>query len=44
MPPYFEFVPPSTEDYDRIAMFVLGSALVISFANLCREALVLFRK
>jgi hypothetical protein len=25
-------------------MFVLGSALVVSFANLYREALVLFRK
>jgi len=44
MPPYFEFVPPSTDDYHRMVMFVLGSALVVSFANLYREALVLFRK
>jgi hypothetical protein len=44
MPPYFEFEPLTTDDYHRIAMFVLGSALVISFANLYREALVLFRK
>lgn len=44
MPPYFEFVPPSADDYHRIAMFVLVSALVVSFANLYREALILFRK
>jgi hypothetical protein len=44
MPPYFEFEPLTTDDYHRFAMFVLGSALVISFANLYREALVLFRK
>jgi hypothetical protein len=44
MPPYFEFQPLATDDYHRFAMFVLGSALVISFANLYREALVLFRK
>ena len=44
MPPYFEFEPLTTDDYHRIAMFVLGSALVISFANLYREALILFRK
>jgi hypothetical protein len=44
MPPYFEFQPLTIDDYHRFAMFVLGSALVISFANLYREALVLFRK
>ena len=44
MPPYFEFSPLSTEEYDRIVMFLLGSSLVISFANLCREALLLLRK
>jgi hypothetical protein len=44
MPPYFEFEPLTIDDYHRFAMFVLGSALVISFANLYREALVLFRK
>ena len=44
MPPYFQFQPLTTDDYHRFAMFVLGSALVISFANLYREALVLFRK
>src|SRR5262249_47497215 len=44
MPPYFEFEPLSIENYHSIAMFALGSALVISFANLYREALRLFRK
>lgn len=44
MPPYFEFEPLSSDDYHRFAMFALGSALMISFANLCREALILFRK
>jgi hypothetical protein len=44
MPPYFEFEPLTYDDYHRIAMFVLGSALMISFANLYREAIVLFRK
>ena len=43
MPPYFEFQPLTSDDYHRFAMFVLGSALVISFANLYREALRLFR-
>ena len=44
MPPYFEFNPLTAVEYDRIVMFLLGSSLVISFANLCREALVLLRK
>jgi len=43
MPPYFEFQPLTSDDYHRFAMFALGSALVISFANLYREALRLFR-
>lgn len=44
MPPHFEFQPLNGDDYHRFAMFALGSALMISFANLFREALVLFRK
>ena len=44
MPPHFEFQPLTGDDYHRFAMFALGSALVISFANLFREAVVLFRK
>ena len=44
MPPYFQFQPLTIDDYHRFAMFALGSALMISFANLYREAVVLFRK
>jgi K+-sensing histidine kinase KdpD len=44
MPPYFEFNPLTPDEYDSIVMFVLGSSLTISFANLCREALLLLRK
>ena len=44
MPPYFEFAPLTLDDYHRFAMFMLGSALTISFASLCRQALILFRK
>jgi hypothetical protein len=44
MPPYFEFNALGTAEYDNIVMFLLGSSLVISFANLCREALGLLRK
>ena len=42
--PNFEFHPLTQAEYDRIVMFVLGSSLMISFANLCREALLLLRK
>lgn len=44
MPPHFQFQPLTSDDYHCFAMFALGSALMISFANLCREALILFRK
>ena len=44
MPPYFEFQPLTSDDYHSFAMFALGSALMISFANLFRQAIVLFRK
>ncbi|MGQ0682850.1 DUF4118 domain-containing protein [Bradyrhizobium sp.] len=44
MPPAFAFEPLSAADYDRVVMFVLGSALMVSFANLYREAILLFRK
>src|SRR5215471_15296694 len=43
MPPYYQFQPLSADGYHRFAMFALGSALAISFANLYREALRLFR-
>ena len=44
LPPHFQFEPLSSEDYERFVMFVLGSALMVSFANLWREAIRLFRK
>jgi len=44
IPPHFQFQPLTYDDYHRFAMFALGSALMISFANLYREALILFRK
>jgi K+-sensing histidine kinase KdpD len=44
IPPSFEFQALTSDDYHHFTMFVLGSALVISFANLYRQALTLFRK
>lgn len=43
MPPCFEFSRPTHDQYHHIGLFLLSSALVIAFANLYREALVLFR-
>ena len=44
MPPHFEFNPLTAADYDRFAMFLLISALMICFSHLYREALGLIRK
>ena len=44
MPPHFEFNPLSAADYDRFAVFLLLSSLMICFAHLFREALGLIRK
>lgn len=44
MPPHFEFNTLTADDYDRLAIFVLVSALVICFCHLYREARVLMRK
>jgi H+/Cl- antiporter ClcA len=44
MPPHFEFNPLTPADYDRFALFLLVSSLVICFAHLVREALGLIRK
>ena len=44
MPPHFEFNPLTAADYDRFAVFLLVSALMICFCHLCREALALIRK
>jgi K+-sensing histidine kinase KdpD len=44
MPPYFEFSPLTAAEYDSFAVFLLVSSLIICFAHLFREALVLIRK
>ena len=44
MPPHFEFNPLTAADYDRFAVFLLVSSLMICFAHLFREALGLIRK
>lgn len=44
LPPYFEFAWPTASDYDRISTFLLSSALVVSFSQLYREALIILRK
>jgi K+-sensing histidine kinase KdpD len=40
LPPMFEFSPLTSADYNDFAMFLLGSSLLIWFAQLCREALI----
>ena len=44
IPPYFEFNPLTRADYDSLAIFLLSSSLVISFSQLCREAVAISRK
>ena len=44
MPPHFEFNRLSAADYDRFAVFLLVSSLMICFSHLTREALALIRK
>jgi H+/Cl- antiporter ClcA len=44
MPPHFEFNPLTAADYDRLAVFLLVSTLVICFSRLVREAHGLIRK
>lgn len=39
LPPVFEFNPLTATDYSDFKLFLLGSALLIWFAQLCREAL-----
>ena len=43
MPPHFEFNPLTAADYDRFAVFLLASSLMICFSHLYREALALIR-
>jgi K+-sensing histidine kinase KdpD len=44
MPPVFEFSPLTMADYSSFTEFLLGSALLIWFAQLCREAAVAMRR
>jgi K+-sensing histidine kinase KdpD len=44
MPPFFEFNPLTAADYDSFTTFLLSSSLVVSFSQLCREALVILRQ
>ena len=40
IPPVFEFSPLTLVDYNNFTLFLLGSTLLIWFAQLCREGLV----
>ncbi len=40
LPPVFEFSALTPADYNNFTMFLLGSGLLIWFAQLCREAMV----
>ncbi|HLG81469.1 MAG TPA: DUF4118 domain-containing protein [Bradyrhizobium sp.] len=40
IPPVFEFSPLTLADYHSFTLFLLGSTLLIWFAQLCREALM----
>ena len=44
MPPHFVFNPLTAADYDRFAVFLLLSSLMVCFSHLYREALGLIRK
>jgi len=44
MPPIFEFSPLTPADYNNFTLFLLGSTLLIWFAQLCREALLALQR
>lgn len=44
MPPMFEFNPLTLADYNSFTLFLLGSTLLIWFAQLCREAVVALQR
>ena len=44
LPPVFEFSPLSLADYNSFTLFLLGSILLIWFAQLCREAMVALKR
>jgi hypothetical protein len=44
IPPVFEFSPLTLADYNNFTLFLLGSTLLIWFAQLCREAFVALQR
>jgi len=44
LPPAFEFSPLTLADYHSFTLFLLGSTLLIWFAQLCREALIALQR
>ena len=44
LPPEFEFGPLTLADYNSFTLFLLGSTLLIWFAQLCREALMALQR
>jgi K+-sensing histidine kinase KdpD len=44
IPPEFEFGPLTLADYNSFTLFLLGSTLLIWFAQLCREALTALQR
>ena len=44
LPPEFEFGPLTLADYNSFTLFLLGSTLLIWFAQLCREALTALQR
>jgi K+-sensing histidine kinase KdpD len=44
MPPMFEFNALTLADYNSFTLFLLGSTLLIWFAQLCREAVVALQR
>lgn len=44
IPPVFEFSPLTLADYNSFTLFLLGSMLLIWFAQLCREAMIALKR
>ena len=44
IPPVFEFSPLTLADYNDVTLFLLGSMLLIWFAQLCREAVTALQR
>ena len=44
IPPQFEFSPLTLADYNSFTIYLLGSTLLIWFAQLCREAITALQR